>query len=424
MLRSRRVTVPRELAPITQIDHAAEVPPGELGVSERGVARIWGAVESLYRTGLQPAITLVVRRHGRILIKRSIGCLRGNGPGERGERVALTPDAPMCLFSASKAITALLVHKLAEDGRLSLDDRVVDYIPEFAPHGKDRITIRQLLAHRAGIPTLPVQHPDPSLLQHWDAMVHLLCLAPPFDPRFEKQAYHALTSGFIIGELVRRVGRIELRDALRQWIAEPLGAGLLTYGLAPEHRAQAPLHYLTGPKPMWPVTAISKRVLGVDFERAVEASNDPSFLSAVVPAGNIYASADDVGRVFQMLLDDGEYDGRRVLRADTVRSATRPVGKIQFDGMLGIPIRFSPGFMLGEDPVGLWGPNCRAAFGHIGFLTVLCWADPLRDVSVALLNNGKFVAPTGFLRTVRIISAISRSCRPVRGPELATPHGA
>lgn len=422
MLGYRRAAVPRDLASITQIDHAAEAPPNELGVSERGVARIWEAVENLYRTGLQPAFTIVIRRHGRILMKRSIGCLRGNAPGERGDRVALSPDAPMCLFSASKAITALLLHKLAEDGKLSLDERVVEYIPEFAPHGKDRVTIRQLLAHRAGIPTLPVRHPDPSLLQHWDAMVHLLCLAPPFDPRFEKQAYHALTSGFIIGELVRRVGGIELPDALRQWIAEPLKLDYMSFGLPPEQRPLAPLHYRTGPRPMWPVTAISKRVLGVDFERAVEASNDDAFLSSVVPAGNIYASADDACKVFQMLLDDGEYDGRRVLKAETVRTATRPVGKIQFDGMLGLPIRFSPGFMLGENPVGLWGPNCRAAFGHIGFLTVLGWADPERDISVAILNNGKSVAPSGFLRTVRIVGAISRSCRPVRAARSLAPQ--
>ena len=413
MLGYRKILVPADLREVTRIDHDAEVSPSSVGVRPGGVERIWTAVENLYRTGLQPAITLVVRRRGEIIMKRAIGCVRGNGPGERSDRVPLLPDTPICLFSASKAITALLVHKLAEEGKLHLDDRVAEYIPEFAAHGKDRVTIRQLLAHRAGIPKLPIKHPDPSLLRHWDAMVSLLCLAPPFDPRFEKQAYHALTGGFIVGELVRRVGKIELRDALQQWIADPLQLQSLSFGLAPERRAQSPLNYLTGPKPVWPITKIAEHVLGVDFARAVTASNDDAYLSAVVPAGNLYASADDACRIFQMLLNGGELDGQRVLRAETVANAIRPVGRIQIDGMLNIPMRFSPAFMLGENPVGLWGPNCREAFGHIGFMTVLCWADPRRDISVALLNTGKSVAPTALLQTVKIVGAISRACPPV-----------
>jgi CubicO group peptidase (beta-lactamase class C family) len=345
-------------------------------------------------------------------MKRAIGNLRGNGPGERSDREVLHPDASICLFSASKAITALLVHKLAEDGKLRLDDRVAEYLPEFAAHGKERVTIRQLLAHRAGIPQLPLRHADPSLLRHWDAMVSMLCMAPPFDPRFEKQAYHALTGGFIVGEIVRRVGKIELPEALQQWIANPLQLKSLSFGISPERRAQAPMNYLTGPKPVWPITSISERVLGVDFERAVTASNDDAFLSAIVPAGNMYASADDACRIFQMLLNGGTLDGRRVLKEETVAEAIKPVGRIQFDGMLGIPIRFSPAFMLGENPVGLWGPNCRDAFGHIGFMTVLCWADPRRDISVAILNNGKSVAPSALLQMVKIVGAITRACGP------------
>jgi len=413
MLGYRKIIVPDDLHQVTRIDRVAEVDPDSVSVRAGGIDRIWTAVENLYRTGLQPAITIVVRRRGEIVMKRAIGNLRGNGPGERSDRIALEPDAPICLFSASKAITALLVHKLAEEGKLRLDDRVSEYIPEFSAHGKERVTIRQLLAHRAGIPQLPLRHADPSLLRHWDAMVSMLCMAPPFDPRFEKQAYHALTSGFIVGELVRRVGKIELPEALQKWVAEPLQLKSLTFGLPPERRAQSPLNYLTGPKPVWPITSISERVLGVDFERAVTASNDDAFLSAIVPAGNMYASADDACRIFQMLLNGGELEGRRVLRSETVAEAIKPVGRIQFDGMLGIPIRFSPAFMLGENPVGLWGPNCREAFGHIGFMTVLCWADPRRDISVAILNNGKSVAPSALLQVVKVVGSITRACPPV-----------
>jgi CubicO group peptidase (beta-lactamase class C family) len=410
--RSRYVPVPRDLAEVTRIDYAAEVAPSDVGMTAGGVSRIWSAVEELYRSGMQPAITLVIRRRGKIVLKRAIGCLAGNAPGEDGPFIPLVPDAPICLFSASKAITALLLHKVVEQGKLKLDDRVADHIPEFAAHGKGEVTIRQLLAHRAGIPALPIRNPDPALLQHWDALVHMLCLAPPDDPQFQKQAYHALTSGFIVGELVQRASGLNLREALRRWIAEPLKLKTMTYGLPPEQRHLAPQNHLTGLKPFWPITTYVRRIVGVPFERAVEASNQDGFLSSVVPAGNIYASADDASRVFQMLLNGGELDGVRVFERETVREAVKPVGKLQLDAILRVPLRFSAGFMLGERPFGLFGPNCHEAFGHLGFVSVLCWADPQRDIAVALLNTGKSVAPTGVLRLARVLGAINRGCPP------------
>ena len=410
MLKSRLVKVPRDLDSITSIDATAECDPQDAGMSAAGVQRIWNAVEGLYKTGTQPAITLAIRRHGKVVMKRSIGQLRGNAPGDHDEPQALTPDAPVCLFSASKAISSLLIHKLVEDNKLSLEDRVADHIPDFAAQGKGHVTIRQLLAHRAGIPTIPMKHPEPEMLQHWDALVHMLCLAPPSDPLFQKQAYHALTSGFIVGELVRRASRRELRDVMHEWIEKPLKLKYLNYGL-PEHlRALSPRNHSTGPKPFWPVTSFSKRILGVPFERATEASNSDGFMSAIVPAGNIYASADDASRVFQMLLNGGELDGVRVFREQTVAEAIRPIGKMQFDGMLMVPIRFSSGFILGESPFGLYGPRTEQAFGHLGFLSILCWADPARDISVSLLTTGKSIAPTGVLALVKVLGAINRSC--------------
>lgn len=412
LLDDRRVNVPQDLAAISRIDHAAETDPQDVGVEAADVARIWRSVEDFYRTGLQPAITLVVRRHGRVLIKRSIGHVHGAMPGEEIAPEVMTPDTPSCLFSASKAISSLLIHKLAEDGKLSLNDRVADYLPRFAKNGKGSVTILDLLSHRAGIPQLPVTHPDPVLLKHWDAVIDLLCSCPPMPGKFKHQAYHALTGGFIVGELVRQVGKIELPDALDQWLAKPLGLQHTRYGFEPAQRAQGAHNYRTGPKAFWPITAVSKQILGVDFETVVAASNTDEFLSAIVPAGNMYATADDACRVLQMMLNGGELDGVRVLKPQTIAAATRP-GRLVMDRMLHIPMRFSPGFMLGENPVGLWGAHSKGAFGHIGFLTVLCWADPSRDISVALLNNGKTFAPAGLLHAARIVATITRACRPV-----------
>lgn len=414
MFRARRIELPDELAEVTTIDREAEVDPRSVGLDPQRVEAIWQAVEHLYQSGLHPAITLVIRRHGRIVLKRAVGCVSGNAPGDNGPPVPIHPDAPVSLFSASKAITALLVHKLIEQKQLRLENRVADHIPKFGARGKDKVTVRQLLAHRAGIPLLPVHDPDPELLRHWEAIVDMLCAAEPADSKFQTQAYHALTAGFILGELVRRVSGRELPELLKEWIAEPLGCRYMTYGLAPELRPLAPPNVFTGSRPVWPISSFTRRILGVSFERAVEASNSDAFLSGVVPAGNIYASADDASRVFQMMLDKGRFEGRRVFEAGVIADAVRPVGPIQMDNILRVPLRYSAGFILGENPFGLYGPKSSHAFGHLGFVSVLCWADPARDLSVAFLNTGKSVAPTGVIRLARVLGAISRACPPVQ----------
>jgi CubicO group peptidase (beta-lactamase class C family) len=398
-----------------RIDTAAECAPEEAGLSRNRVETIWRYVKSLYGTGLHPAITLSLRRHGKVFLQRSIGHAHGYGTAAQ-EVPQARPDTPICLFSASKAITALLVLKLAEDGKLQLDDPVAHYLPAFAAHGKGRVSIRQLLAHRAGIPSIPFKDVGPELFYQWDKIIAALCAAKPFDPNFEKQAYHAITGGYILGELVQKVGQISLPDALRQWLAEPLGCQYLSFGLAPEYRALAAPNFHTGPRTVWPITAISKRILGATFEDAVEISNTAPFLDSVIPAGNVFASADDACRVFQMMLNGGTYHGQRIFRQETLDDAIKPFGRIQFDGMLMVPIRFSSGFILGERPIGLYGPNCPQAYGHLGFLNILCWADPQRDLAASILTTGKTLAPAAIVHLAALLKAINTLCEDVPTP--------
>lgn len=408
------IAVPRDLASVTYVDQAAECAPEAVGMRRAAVDAVWSAVEGFYRTGTHPAITIMLRRHGRVVMSRAIGHARGNEPGAEGRHwIPATPDTPICLFSASKAVTALLVHKMAEMGTLALDERVARYIPEYGQKGKDRTTVRQLLSHRAGIPSVPLKNLDPRVIYDWDAVIGMLCAAKPFEATGEKQAYHAITGGFVLGELVRRLSGLSLQDALRQWIAEPLGCRYMTYGLAREHWNIAAPNVFTGPRPPWMLDLVAKRVLGAGFRKAVEISNEEGFRTYPIPAGNIFATADEAGRVFQMLLNGGVYEGRRIFQPDTVEEIVRPVGKRQLDGMLVIPIRFSAGMMLGDSPVGLFGAKSRHAYGHIGLLNIVCWADPERDISVAILNNGKSLAPSSLTRLARLIAAIGRACEPV-----------
>jgi CubicO group peptidase (beta-lactamase class C family) len=422
-----RIVVPRNLSSVSQLDYGAECDPREVGMSRGGVDRIWRAVEAFYRTGLQPAIALVLRRHGRIVLRRAIGHACGNGPGEGSSAggaaqgapvpapVPVTADTPICLYSASKAVSAMLIHKLAERGRLGLDDRVTDYLPEYGAHRKGDTTIRHLLAHRAGIPQIAIADVDPRLLFDWDGIVRLLCQARPVYRRDSYQAYHAITAGFILGEIARRVGNAELPQLVRRWIAAPLGARHMTYGLSRAHRGLAARDYFTGRATLPPVTLFAKRILGVSFERVVELANDPAFQSTVIPAGNMYASADEMSRFFQMLLDGGTYEGRRLFRAGTVAEAIRPYDGIRIDRTFFLPLRFSAGMVLGQRPFGLYGPDAPQAFGHLGFMTSLCWADPQRDIAVAFLNTGKSLSVPALLGFERVVATIGMCCPKLGG---------
>src|SRR5438132_2755772 len=108
-------------------------------MTKAGVDRIWRAGVDLYRSGVHPALQLCVRRRGEVVLDRAIGHARGNGPQDPpdADAVLVTPETPFCVYSASKAVTAMVVHLLHERGVLSIEDPVAKHIPEFAAHGKE-----------------------------------------------------------------------------------------------------------------------------------------------------------------------------------------------------------------------------------------------------------------------------------------------
>ncbi|WP_299697056.1 serine hydrolase domain-containing protein [Hydrocarboniphaga sp.] len=395
---------------MTTRDVAAEVDPESVDMTQAQVDKIWHSIERLYRTGLQPAISLTLRRKGRIVIRRSIGHAQlgdGRRPG-----LLCTNETPVCLFSASKAITAMLVHKLVEQRQLGLDDRIARFIPEYAAEGKGATTVRHLLAHRAGIPRVP-EGATPEMLFDWDSVVARLCAAKPINADGNAQSYHAITGGFILGELAQRISGAQLRDLLRDMIAEPMGLKSMSFGVPEQQRAKVALNYCTGPRSWFPLTTYIHNVLGASFERVTDVSNSAGFMSSVIPAGNIYATSDDAGAFYQMLLQRGEYKGRQIFKPETVAEAIRPAGPIHIDRTLLLPVRFSAGFVLGEWPAGIYGRDCRSAFGHLGFLTTICWADPARDISVGFVNSGKTLSVDQLVPMGGVLGSISGSCKPL-----------
>lgn len=390
LLSSNTCAVPKDLASVTSFDAAREVDPRAVGLHEEQKQSIWKAVEGLYATGISPAVTFCLRKGGQVVLDRAIGHRSGNGPDDTADtpRELARPDTPFCLFSASKVVTAMLVHKLAEEHCIDLLDPVSHYLPAFGASGKQHVTIAHILSHRAGIPTIKGDF-DVETLYDTEKVVDILFNAAPATRSGHRAAYHAITGGYILGELIRAVTGKDAREYLAETIQHPLGMKYFNYGLKPEYRGEEALGYATGLKPVGPIDWFIRNALGESLEKVVEASNDHRFMDIICPAGNIYATADEACRFFELLLRGGTLDGVRVFDPLTIRRATLEAGKPQFDGTLLLPLRYSHGLMLGANPVGLYGPMTKRAYGHIGFSNIFCWADPERDISVSLLTSGK-----------------------------------
>src|SRR5262249_39404269 len=151
--------------------------------------------------------------------------------------------------SASKAVTAMLVHLLDERHLIHLDDHVCEYIPEFGVHNKEWITIRHVLTHRAGIPNLPPEGLDLDNLEDPDKILRILCSARPTSRAGRQLAYHAITGGFVLGEVVRRVTGKDIRTVLDEEIRRPLGFRWMNYGVRRREVKQVAVNYFTGPPP-------------------------------------------------------------------------------------------------------------------------------------------------------------------------------
>lgn len=383
--------VPRSLDEVTTIRPRTEIEPRHLGLDRAAVDSIWDAVRGLYASGTHPAIALCVRHRGQVVLDRAIGYARGNSPGDAPDapKTLATPDTPFCLLSASKPVTAMVIHLLDERNLIRLDDPVSEYIPEFARHGKDAITLRHILGHRAGVPNPPASTMDPELLERPEVVVELLCEQKPIWRPGTRLAYHAVTTGFLLAEVVRRVTGQDIRTYLRENVLAPLGFKWMNYGVSREHVPLVAVNAMTGPMPLPPISTLFERALGLPVREVVEVSNDPRFLRSIFPSGNVVATADEASRYFELLRRGGELDGVHVFEPRTVRRATAEQSYLEPDFTLVLPFRYSLGFMLGAEWFSLYGPYTHHAFGHIGFTNVVCWADPARDVAAALLTSGK-----------------------------------
>ena len=403
----RRIRVPRDLQSVTTV--GAEEDPELVGVSQQTVDQIWSAARDLYRSGVHPAVQLCLRRTGRTVLNRAIGHAEGNGRQDRCDapKVLATPETPFCVFSTSKAVTAMVVHLLHERGALDIRDRIADHIPEYRTHGKDTTTIANVLAHRAGVPGVPRTMLDLDRVSDREFLTRTMCEAKPSVTPGTQLAYHAVSGGFILGEIVQRVTGKTIRDVLSEEILEPLSFRWGNYGVPDDDIHHVGLNYVTGPPLPPPLSNLVTRVLSQPIDEVVESSNDPRFLTAVIPSANVITTANELSRFFEIFRAGGELDGVRVMERATIRRALTEQSRLEIDRSLGFPTRFSYGLMLGAKLLSLYGRDTDLAFGHIGLINILGWADPERGISGGLITSGKAIIYPELPRLYRLMAQIA-----------------
>lgn len=374
----------------TTYDPEQEVDPASVDLKPALVKQLWQEVEALYSCGVHPAIQLCVRRKGQIVLNRAIGHASGNGPTDLAdaEKVLVTPDTPFCVFSASKGVTLMFGHLLVERGLIQYDDPVWKHLPEFSRYDKGWITVRDLLQHRAGVPFMGAGLTAESLLD-WDGMLEYIYDMRPTAHEDRRLAYHAATSGYLLAEMIHRLDGRNVRTFLREEVAEPLGLTCFDYGIEAARQPEVVQNYFTGLHLGPPMDWAFRRALGTTLKDGAILSNGPEWLGSCMPSGNIVTTAEQIGRFFEMMLRGGELDGARIFSEESVRVAAQRTTGREVDLTIGLPIRYGHGLMLGSKWISPFGPRCERAFGHLGLSNVHCWADPEREVSVALLTSGK-----------------------------------
>lgn len=250
------------------------------------------------------------------------------GHRDTGRTSAWEEDTIVCVYSTTKTMTALAALVLCDRGELSFDDPVTKHWPEYGQNGKASTEVRHVMGHTAGLPgfgeTLTYDE-----LYDWDHVIGVLERQEPAWPPGEGCAYHGLTQGFLIGEIVRRITGRSLGTFFREQIAGPLGADF-HIGLAAEPLGRTTDILASGPLPEELSKYLRERQ-SASPRIMPPASNSEDFRRAELPAVNGHGNARSVVRVQTVVANGGSAFGVDLLRPATIEQIFREQGVM--DGM-------------------------------------------------------------------------------------------
>lgn len=302
------------------------------------------------------------------------------------------------IFSVSKGIVAICAYLLAQQDRLELDAPVARYWPAFGARGKEGFTIRQAMSHRAGVPCLDVDLTKEDVIA-WEPVIRAIEEQRPLFPPAAGHFYHAMTYGWLVGEVIRRITGVSPGAYFRRAIGDPLE--LRTWIGLPEP-VRPDVAWMEAPLPDEDSDAAREaaRVFAKNpcVERSVSLGrafsfpadgdfvtfNDPAIQGAEIPGANGIATARSLARLYSACVTD--LDGVRLLSDSSIDDATQVQSAgPQLSGMPDDGARWGTGFQLSSPPAQpMLGPR---SFGHAGAGGQLAFADPDHGVGFAYLSN-------------------------------------
>ena len=323
-------------------------------------------------------------------------------------------DAVALVFSTTKGAAAVCLHLLVQRGQIDLDEPVATYWPEFAAAGKGSVTVRQAAAHRTGIAPIPEGLTLQDLLA-WDPIVEALAAAEPIWEPGSAHGYHALTYGWIVGELVRRVSGQSIGEFFAAEVAGPLGldfwiglpqdveSRVAVLDFAPPadlsglpEEQQAEIARLVGPGSLFWQAAGRGLIAQSDY-------NTRAMRAAQVPGAGGVGTARSLARMYAATI--GEVDGVRLLEPSTVDAARSLVSE-GTDGVLGMPTRFGAGFMV---PGGSFVLYDEHSYGHYGAGGSVALASPEASLALGYVPNRMTSSLIGDPRTLALFEAVRAS---------------
>lgn len=298
------------------------------------------------------------------------------------------PDTIVNLYSTTKGAVALLAHMLAERGELDFDAPVARYWPEFAQGGKDALPVRYLLTHEAGLAAVDDELP-PGATFDWEMMVHALERQTPLWEPGTATGYHAVTYGWLVGEVLRRISGLTPGKLLQREVCRPLGIDFLI-GFGPEEdpRVAEMIRPRISSSAIGSATrvegSLGARAFGVAPAKPGVGVNGREYRAAEVPAGNGHGNARALATIYGALASGGDWHGVHLLRPESIERARA----LQVEGMDLVLQRFvrrSLGFML---PVTTESdPRSATSFGHPGMGGSVGFADPERRLGFGYAMN-------------------------------------
>lgn len=307
------------------------------------------------------------------------------------------------VFSTTKALAALLIARLVDQGKLRYEQPVAEVWPEFAAAGKAAITIEQAMSHQAGLSGFPDEI-EPSLWFDWDAICAKLAAMAPLWPPGTVSGYHPITFGYIAGEIFRRVEGRTMGTALRQDLAEPFGLDVWIGLPDSQHDRTADLQRPSGLPNFGEVNEATRAAFLTRWSSPA-GRGQGEWRRMEIPSANGHATAEALAKLMGALADDGWLDGEVILSPALIAEASRERIRGQ-DLVLPFEMSWGAGFMRNSNKV--WGPG-ETTFGHSGWGGSCAFADPETKIGAAYVMNRQSTDLLGDARARRLADAIYAS---------------